>query len=173
MLTKADIEKFFLDEKQSGLILLVIGVIAILLAIAFFAFLKGNFYKGAAIPLLLIGLFEVFTGYGIYKRSDEERIRTVYAYDMNPGDLKTKELPQLQKALKSIVLFRWIELGLVVAGLVLVLLYRPQPDKAFWYGLGFALALQALVMFFMEVQAERNVSAYSKSLAAYVATKTS
>ena len=167
MLTKADIEKFFLAEKQAGLIMLIIGIIAVVVAIIFF--FKGNFYKGAAIPLLLIGFFEVFTGYGIYKRSDEHRIKSVYAYDMNPGELQSKELPGMQKALKGIETFRWIELGLLVVGLALVLVYRSHPDKSFWYGLGMGLAIQSLIMFVMETQAQKNVKNYTQQLGTFVA----
>ena len=42
MLTKTDIEKYFFAEKQENLFFLMIGVIAILLAIAFNFFLKNN-----------------------------------------------------------------------------------------------------------------------------------
>jgi len=53
MFSKQDIEKYFLAEKQLGLLFIIIGAIAIVLAIVFFFLLKTSFYKGAAIPLLL------------------------------------------------------------------------------------------------------------------------
>ena len=41
MFTKADIEKYFIAEKQESLVFIVVGVIALLLAIAFFFFLNS------------------------------------------------------------------------------------------------------------------------------------
>ena len=84
MLTRADIEKYFLAEKQTGLIFIVIGVVAILLAIGFFFYWKTSLFKGMAIPLLIFGLLEAIAGYTIYNRSDKQRIDNVYAFDMNP-----------------------------------------------------------------------------------------
>src|SRR5437762_4412597 len=96
MFSKQDIEKYFLAEKQLGLLFIVVGAVAIVLAIIFFFLLKTSFYKGAAIPLLVIGLIQLIAGTTVYKRSDNDRIRNVYAYDMNPGQLKNEELPRMQ-----------------------------------------------------------------------------
>ena len=51
MLSKADIEKYFIAEKQESLVFLVIGMAAILLALIFYFTVKTQVYRGAAIPL--------------------------------------------------------------------------------------------------------------------------
>ncbi len=56
MFTKTDIEKYFTAEKQESLLFMLIGIAGIVAALILFFFLKTNFYKGAAIPLLLVGL---------------------------------------------------------------------------------------------------------------------
>ena len=56
MFTKADIEKYFMAEKTFGLVFAIVGIAAVVAALLFYFSLKTNFYKGAAVPLLLTGL---------------------------------------------------------------------------------------------------------------------
>ena len=116
MFTKSDIEAYFTGEKQESLLFLFIGIAGISTAIIFFFLLKTSFYLGAAIPLLVIGLLLGIVGYTIYKRSDDDRKRNVYAYDMNPSALKEKELPRMKKVMKNFVIYRWVEIFLFLLG---------------------------------------------------------
>lgn len=167
MLTKADIEKYFLAEKQVGLVIFIIGIAAVALAIVCYFVLRTHFYRGAAIPLVLIGALQCFIGFSHYSGSDEVRISNVYAFDMNPQELKDRELPKVTKALTSIAVFKWGASFLVLVGFVLVLLYRTSPDKAIWSGLGAGLVLQALIMFGAESIAEKRAKAYHQQLTVF------
>ncbi|HUP10824.1 MAG TPA: hypothetical protein VM187_01385 [Niastella sp.] len=168
MLTKTDIEKYFIAEKQVGLVFFIIGIIAVVLAIVFFFVLRTNFYKGAAIPLILFGLLELIAGFTIYQKSDGDRVRNVYAFDMNPYELKEKELPRMQKVTQSFVIYKWVEVLVLVAGIVLIVLYRTKPEKAFWFGLGVALAIQALLMFSADYLAAKRAQDYTTKLETFV-----
>lgn len=64
-----------------------------LTALLFILYGTNRFYTGAAIPLVVVGLLLAVVGYTVYKRSDNDRIRNVYAYDMNPAELKEKKFP--------------------------------------------------------------------------------
>ena len=171
MFSKQDIEKYFLAEKQLGLSFIIIGAIAIVLAIVFFFLLKTNFYKGAAIPLLVIGLIQLIASITIYKKSDEDRIRNVYAYDMNPGQLKNEELPRMKTVVKNFVVIKWIEIALIVIGFILIFYYRADADKAFLFGLGVTLVIQALVMFIADTSAEKRAQVYTKGIESFVDRK--
>ena len=70
---KADIEKYFISEKSASFAIVIIGVVAIVLALVFFFYLKTNWYKGVAIPFIIIGLLHVTAGYTVYKSCDEGR----------------------------------------------------------------------------------------------------
>lgn len=168
MLTKSDIEKYFLAEKQVGLVFFIIGILAISFALVFFFSLRSNFYKGAAIPLLLIGLIELTIGFVVYRRSDGDRVRNVYAYDMNPQELKEQELPRIQKVNKSFTIYKWVEVALIITGIILILVYRPRPEKTFWFGLGVALSIQALLMLGADYFAEKRAKDYMKKLQALI-----
>jgi hypothetical protein len=168
MFSKQEIEKYFLAEKQLGLSFIIIGSIAIILAFIFFFLLKTTFYKGAAVPLLLIGLIQLVASAGIYKKSDEDRVRNVYAYDMNPGQLKKEELPRMKTVLKNFAIIKWVEMALVVAGLVLIFYFRTNTDKAFWYGLGLTLTAMALITLFADYSSERRALLYTKGIESFV-----
>ena len=168
MFSKQDIEKYFLAEKQLGLLFIIIGAIAIVLAIVFFFLLKTSFYKGAAIPLLVIGLIQLIAGANVYKRSDNDRIRNVYAYDMNPGQLKNEELPRMKTVVRNFAVAKWTEIGLAAAGLILVFYYRSNADKAFWYGLGLTLTILVLITYMADYQAEKRAEQYMKGIESFI-----
>ena len=168
MFTKTDIEKYFTAEKSESLLFVIIGISAIVLAVIFFFFLKTNFYKGMAVPLLLIALIQITVGYSVYKRSDDDRKRNTYAYDLNPSDLKNKEIPRMEKVNRNFVLYRWIEIVLLIAGTVMIFLYRSNPDKLFWYGLGIGLAMQAALMLGADYFAEARAKVYTTGLKEFV-----
>jgi hypothetical protein len=66
--------------------------------------------------LLIFGLLEAIAGYTIYNRSDKQRIDNVYAFDMNPGELKNNEFPRMQKVVKNFVIYRTVQVALLVLG---------------------------------------------------------
>lgn len=168
MFSKQDIEKYFLAEKQLSLVFIVIGSIAIILAVVFFFLLKTSFYKGAAVPLLLIGLIQLIAGATVFKKSDNDRIRNVYAYDMNPGQLKNEELPRMKTVVKNFAVIKWAETAFIIAGLALIFYYRTNADKAFWYGLGLTLTIQAILLFFADYSSEKRAIQYKNGVEGFV-----
>lgn len=164
MFSKSQIEKYFLAEKQESLVFLGLGIIAVGLALVFFFYLKTNFFKGAAIPLAAIGLLQIVVGYTVYARSDNQRIDIVYAFDMNPDKLKREELPRMKTVMKSFVVYRYVEIALLLTGLVLIFLYRLPPEKALLYGIGFTLTIQSVLMLGADFFAERRGRDYTRGL---------
>jgi hypothetical protein len=168
MFTKTDIEKYFIGEKQESLLFLLIGIAGIITAIIFFFFIKTNFYKGAAIPLFLIGLLLSIVGYTVYKRSDEDRKRNVYAYDMNPSQLKEKELPRMKTVMKNFVIYRYTELLLLIMGVALYVYFIKDFTKDFWRGFGLALAVMALLALTADFFAEQRGKKYTKGIESFI-----
>ena len=164
MFSKADIEKYFIAEKQESLLFIIIGLAAIVLGAVFFFGLKTSFYKGAALPLVLIGLLLGIVGYTVYTRSDKDRSRNVYAFDLNPGDLKTKEVPRMEKVMKSFVLYRYTEIILALVGLGLFFYFNKNEAQVFWKGFGLALCIMALIALTADYFAEQRGGNYLKGL---------
>ncbi len=168
MFTTADIEKYFNGEKQESLLFMLIGIAGIIAAIVFLFFLKSNFYKGVAVPLILIGLMLGVVGFAVYKRSDEQRIRNVYAYTANPYELKAKELPRMEKVMKNFALYRWTEIAFLVIGILMFYYFRRNADKQFWAGLAAGLIIMSVLALFADYFAEKRGKIYIEGIKSFV-----
>lgn len=164
MFTKTDIEKYFVAEKQESLLFLIVGIVALLTAAGLLAFTKSTYFKGAAIPLIVIGLIQITVGYTVYKRSDADRSRNVYAYDMNPGDFKEKELPRMQVVNKSFVIYRWVEMILAFVGIFILFYFTSDASKVFITGVGLTLTIQSLLMLGADYFAEKRARQYTEGI---------
>ena len=168
------IHKYFIAEKQESLLFLIAGILAITLAIVFLFFMKSNlsFYKGTAIPLLVIGLIQGVVGYTIWARSDKQRIDVAYKIGMEPvGFVKGEELPRMQTVNKNFVIYRYTEIALTLIGLVLIFLLRNNSEKIFWYGLGITLTIQSLIMLGADYFAEKRALDYTKQIESFISNK--
>lgn len=168
MFTRADIEKYFNAEKEESRVFLTIGITAFMLALVYLLVLKTSFYTGAATPLLLLGLLLSVVGYTVLRRSDRDRIRNVYAYDMNPAELKEKELPRMKMVMRNFVIFRWLEIFLIGAGAGLYIYFIRDFENDFWRGFGLALAVMALIALMADYFSEKRGRVYTKGLEEFV-----
>ena len=164
MFTKADIEKYFNAEKSESGLFMTIGIAGIVIAIIFYFFLKTEFYKGAAIPLFFIGVILGIVGFTVYKRSDSDRIRNVYAYDMNPTELKQKEIPRMKTVIQNFIIYRWVEIALLIIGLGLYIYFVRDIRHDFWRGFGLGLAVMALSALVADYFAEKRGRVYLDGL---------
>jgi len=159
--------KYFIAEKQESLLFLIVGIAAIMLAILFLIFVKSNptFYKGAAIPLLAIGIIQCVVGFTVYSRSDKQMKEAAYNLGMEPlSYTRQQELPRMNTVMKNFVIYRWVEIAFIIAGVVLIFLLRSNPDKTFWYGLGITLAIQGVLMLGADFFAEQRGKVYRQNL---------
>jgi hypothetical protein len=164
MLTKAEIEKYFIAEKQESLVFLVIGIAAIVVALILYFMVKTQVCRGAAIPLLILGLIQAVAGYTVYIRSDDQRVSQVYAFDMNPDQLKTVELTRMRKVNTNFTIYRWVEIAAIITGILLIILFRDPVGKIFWMGFGITLMLMAAELFTADFIAEKRAVKYTSLL---------
>ena len=161
------IYRYFTGEKQESLLFLIVGIVAVILAVVFWFFIKSNpnFFKGAAIPLLAIGLIQMVVGYSVYSRTDKQKADIAYNIGMEPVNyVKQTELPRMKTVMKNFVIYRWVEIAFIITGLVLIFLFKSNPDKSFWYGFGIALAIQAIIMLGADYFAEKRGKLYVNEL---------
>lgn len=178
MLTKNDIEKYFIAEKQESILFFSIGIIAILTALFFIFYFKNNLFRGLAIPLILIGILQCIVGFTVYTRSDADRVKMVYAYDMNPSTFKEKELPRMETVNKSFVIYRWSEIALFFIGISIFFKYRNNYSiieswngNAFIYGIGIAIAIQAVICLGTDYFAEKRANIYTNHIKDFINKK--
>jgi uncharacterized membrane protein len=161
------VHKYFMEEKQAGLIFLVIGSLALIVGIVCFFFLKSNpiFFRGVAIPLIAVGLIQGIVGYTVYSRSDKQRKDIAYSMGLEPVPfVKTNELPRMQKVMKSFTILMIVEIVLLVVGIGLFLYFNKASDKSFWKGLGLSLAIMALLSGVLDFLAEKRGKQYTSEL---------
>jgi uncharacterized membrane protein len=169
MFSKADIEKYFIAEKQAGMVFLIIGMVAIIVALIFLLALKTSFYKGMAMPLIVVGLLMGIVGFTVYQRSNADRTRNVYAYDMNPGELKNKELPRMEKVMKDLVRYHYAEMLLAIIGVVLFFYFKNNAAQALWKGVGAGLIITMLVATASDFAAAKRARPYLHGLRTFTA----
>ena len=166
------IYRYFTGEKQESLLFLIVGIVAVMLAVVFWFFIKSNpnFFKGAAIPLLAIGLIQMVVGYSVYSRTDKQKADIAYNIGMEPVNyVKQTEIPRMKTVMKNFVIYRWVEIAFIITGLGLIFLFRSNPDKSFWYGFGVTLAIQGAIMLGADYFAEKRGKVYSSELQKIIA----
>lgn len=156
------IHQYFNAEKKESLLFIILGVLAIVGSILLFAIGKTNFYKGMAIPFILVGLIHVVVGYTVYKKSDGQRVDISYKYGINGGNIPAEEQQRMDVVMKNFVVYRYTEIALAIVGLGLVFVFKNNIEKSFWYGLGMALAIEALFTLGLDYFAERRGHNYLK-----------
>ena len=162
MFTKNNIEKYFDGEKDESRVFLFIGITGLLISLFFLLYGTNRFYMAAAIPLAVIGLLLAMVGYN-------DRIRNVYAYDMNPAELKEKEIPRMKTVMRNFVIYRYTELFLLALGIGLYIYFIRDFNNDFWRGFGLALAVMALIALTADFFAEQRGKKYLKGLEEYCA----
>ena len=121
--------------------------------------------------MLLVGLLLFIAGYTVYKRSDSDRIRNVYAYDMNPGELKEKELPRMKTGMRNFVIYRYAEIILFLTGAGLYVYFIRDFTKDFWRGFGLALVIMALLALVADYFAEKRGRQYTRGIESFIQGK--
>lgn len=153
------VSNYFTEEKIESLFFIIIGFIAVLLALVFLLIIKYSFFKGMAIPLLLIGTMQLIVGSKIYQRTQSDIARVEQAIKTNARDLQTIEIHRIETVLQNFVIYKWIELCLILTSIILILVFYKSP-QAFWKGLGLGLLTQTCLLLCLDVIAEQRAETY-------------
>jgi hypothetical protein len=145
--------KYFNGEKAESYIFILIGVIAFAMALYFFLALKNSFWKGVAIPFIIVASLEFIVGYTIVTRSNKDVIRVENFIKSEPQKVQMEEIPRMEKVLSNFVIYRYVEIALIILGIVLM--YSSMNDT-FWRGVGLGLFIQASIVLSLDFFAERR-----------------
>ncbi|MFN5168183.1 MAG: hypothetical protein ACK5DD_01050 [Cyclobacteriaceae bacterium] len=164
MSTKTDmdfIKTYFTAEKNESLIFLAFGIVTI--AFSVYAMLKwgDSFYKGFAVPAILIGIIQLVVGGSVYFRTDKQinQLETLYQQD-EPAFAKA-EISRMDTVMKNFAIYKKVEVAFVVVGLFLIFL---TPSKQFWLGVGVGMLLQGALMLTADIFAERRGAEYMRAI---------
>jgi hypothetical protein len=161
MHTKTFIEKYFLAEKAESLLFMFIGIAGILAGVYFLLLLKTNFYKGAAIPLIGLGLLLGIVGFTVYNRSDKDIAINTSLLATDKQQMKDKETIRMKAVMQSFVWYRYIQIFLVVTGIILLFYF---PMSSIWKGIGMGLLIMGALALTADYFAEKRGKVYSKEI---------
>jgi hypothetical protein len=157
MFTHAHIQEYFRAEKWKGVILIFLGGAGFVLSLFLFTG-QSPFFQGLAVPIGLIGVSQVIMGYAIYngnaKRLDEHSDAQIDYKELR------NEVIRMQHEMRTVSVYRMVEIAFIIVGLFLIYLYRADPDHEFLYGFGLALASYVFVMFCVDYFTEMRGRAH-------------
>jgi len=151
------IVKYFTGEKMESLLFLGMGIIGVAIAIFLFFVLKTSFFKGIAIPFLMVSILEIIVGVTIVNRSPKDIIRVESYLTDNSKMIQTTEIPRIEKVMKNFVIFRYIEITLIILGIILMYRFR---HNLLWNGIGLGLFIQSSIVLILDFFAERRGHVY-------------
>jgi len=157
------IETYFIGERIESVIFIVTGCIALLLASFFLFIIKYSFFKGMAIPFLVIGLLQLSVGINVYNLTLKGIERVSHLMKQDSQKLKTVEIPRMKKVLKNFTIYKWIEISLIACALILFIKFYSSP-QTYWKGLALGLLIQTSIMLSLDIVAEQRGEIYFEKL---------
>jgi hypothetical protein len=155
------IVKYFDGEKAESYIFILLGFITFTMALYFVFGLKTYFWKGVAIPFVIVACLEFIVGYTIVTRSPKDITRVEHFVKSEPKNIKTLEMPRMEKVISNFLIFRYIEIALIILGVFLM--YSSMNDTL-WRGIGLGLFIQASIVLSLDFFAERRGHYYLEYL---------
>jgi phosphate/sulfate permease len=137
------------------------GVIAFAVALYFIFVLKTSFWKGVAIPFIVVSSIEFIVGYTIVTRSPKDILRVEKFISKEPQKIKTIEIPRMEKVMSNFILYRYVEIVLIILGVFLM--YSSMNDNL-WKGIGLGLFIQASIVLCLDFFAEKRGFVYLEYL---------
>jgi hypothetical protein len=105
----------------------------------------------------VIALIQLVVGSSVYFRSPKDIARVNQIMQTETAKIQTEEIPRMETVMKNFVLYRWIEIALIVIGIVLFLYFQPM---TLWKGVGLGLAIQSSFMLLLDYFAESRGKVY-------------
>jgi hypothetical protein len=155
------LEKYFYAEKYESIFFVLVGILAITFAAYFLIKIKQPFYNGVAYPLIAVAFIQIAVGSSVYIRSPKDIARVKEIVATNTSKIKTQEIPRMQVVMKNFIIYRWVEIVLLVAGIIMFLYFQ---SSTFYKGFGLGLFIQASFLLLLDYFAERRGAIYLEYL---------
>lgn len=111
--------KYFQGERAESFLFLVVGLAGMAIS-CYMIFLKApSYWKGFAIPFILVSVLEIIVGISLIYRSPKDIIRVENYIKNEQFKIKTDEIPRMEKVMKNFVFYRYLEIALILIGIIL------------------------------------------------------
>ena len=155
------ISKYFNAEKNESILFIVIGVLALCISSYFIFKLKQHYFNGMSYSFIAIALIQITVGLSIFIRSPKDILRVNQIVQTNKTAIKTDEIPRMNKVMSNFILYRWIEIALIVVGIVLYFVFQ---TSSIYKGIGLGLIIQSSFMLILDYFAENRGKIYLEYL---------
>jgi hypothetical protein len=155
------ISKYFNAEKYESVIFILVGIIAISFATYFFVKIKQPFFSGMAYPLIAVALIQIVVGSSVYFRSPKDIVRVNKIVQADKPKIQSEEIPRMEVVMKNFVIYRWVEIALILVGIIMFFFFQPM---SILKGIGLGLFIQASFMLLLDFFAESRGKTYLEFL---------
>jgi hypothetical protein len=157
--------RYFDGEKREAWGFGAAGVLTVGGGTAMF-FAEDGFYRGAAYPLVIVGVIELAAGIVLLARTDAQVAALDARLDTGKRAFLDLEQPRMDKVRSEFRLLAGVELALMVAGVGLAAYGGAQKDHLLT-GIGAGTALQSAAMLTFDIHASARADAYSAAIAGF------
>jgi phosphate/sulfate permease len=151
------IRNYFTAEKNESILFIVIGVTAFLVSIYFLLSVKKIFHSGMAYPIMAIALIQIIVGSSVYIRSPKDIARVEQMISSDKTKIGSEEIPRMDVVMKNFIAYRWIEIALIISGLILMFAFA---NNDLLKGIGIGLFIQSSIMLSLDFFAEKRGMEY-------------
>ncbi len=155
------IDTYFTGERNQCLIGAVISLASIGLSLFLLQSTTGSFEKGVAFVCLPLGILLFVICAGVLIRIPSDVARVVSFFNNEPHRIQQEEIPRMEKVMRNFRIIKRIELGWILAGFTLFLLFMKDE---LWKGIGLALMVQGVVLYSFDYIAAARGKTYVDSL---------
>jgi hypothetical protein len=156
-----NIRNYFTAERNESILFVAVGLIACVFATYFFLYPKESFYRGMAFPLIAVALIQLTVGSSVWLRSSKDITRVEQIILQSPEKIKTEEIPRMEVVMKNFVIYRYVEMALLLAGLICMFIFNTMPLVK---GIGIGLFIQSALMLAFDFFAEKRGAEYLEYL---------
>lgn len=151
------ITQYFGEEKRESIYFVCIGFIACSFSLFYLLLRKEPHSNGIAYAFVSIGLIQLVVGITVYLKSDLDTVRVMHYVEKEIKSIQDHEIPRMLLIMKYFVIYRWVEIALIIIGFLLVFIFEP---KTMGNGLGIGLVIQTTVMLVLDYNAEKRGKSY-------------
>ncbi len=157
-----DLRTYFAGEKREGVAFMAIGAPALAAGAGLLA-VNDDLARGAAYPLLSIGLIQLGAGIVVYTRTDRQVAGLLHTLAADPRRLREEELARMTRVNSNFRLLEAIETVLLLSGAAMAATGGVMGQRSV-EGVGLGLLGQSAAMLVFDGLAARRATRYTEAL---------
>lgn len=156
------VEAYFDAERKAGLLFVILGLVAVGVAVA--SCYSGPFWHGAGYSLVVLALIQIVVGLTVWIRSPKDIARVEHMLVYAPERIVQEEIPRVKAVLNGLSISRRTEIILFVMAVFLLGL---AAHSSVLEGFGAGVAWQVAMILLLDYFSEKRANIYLAWLVSY------